>query len=123
MQPAPLHEEIRLYRPNRSPESSRSVQVGAVQGVSVPKSQSQMQAAMAGDLYYLRVVKELRDGARPFGKIMDQGTGDGMNGKIGEDEKSESMDVDPRPQTVRKPKQSFRLYRLIIDTIGVFTTT
>ena len=122
MQPVPLHEEIQLYKPNRLPESSRSVQVGAVQGVSVPKTQSQMQAAMAGDLYYLRVVKALKNNAGPFGKDEDRATKDCMNNLAVEDEKSESMDIDSQPQIVGKSNQSFQSLQLIIIVVGASTT-
>ena len=97
MQPVPLGEEIQLYKPNRLPESSRSVQIGAVQGVNVPKSQSQLQAAMVGDIYYLRVVKELKHDAGESGKDKER---DRTNSMAVEDENGESMDFDVQPQTV-----------------------
>ena len=103
MQPIPLHEEVYLYKPDRPPETSRSVQVGGAQGVNVPKAQSQMQAAAIGDLFYMRVVREWKEDGGSFGQegnkgaeneqvvTMDVDSGDGN-----------SMDVDVKPQTVGK---------------------
>lgn len=99
MQPVPLCEQVQLYKPSRLPEASRAVQVGAVQGVNVPKSQAaQMQAAMAGDLFYLRVTRELKDGfgvnEGKIGEIVGKGTTNGA------DESGDSMDLDSVQQPV-----------------------
>ena len=100
VQPIPLHEQVHLYKPNRLPETNKSVQVGAVQGVNVPKAQSQMQSALAGDLFYLRVVQELKDD--------DEGTldrkgdrvrmeNDGVKMEMDDDGGADGMDVDIKP--------------------------
>ena len=102
MQPIPLYEQVQLYKPNRLPEASRTVQVGAVQGVNVQKSQAaQMQAAMAGDSFYLRVVRELKTG---FGALEDNEkvTLNGTTSSL--DEMGDSMDLDTEHQPVNMPR-------------------
>ena len=101
MQPVTLVEEVQLYKPNRLPEASRSIQVGAVQGVNVPKAQSQMQAAMAGDLFYLRVVKEVRQASKDdkgtAGENQEQAAEDDVVTMAVDGEDSASMEVDLNP--------------------------
>lgn len=81
------------------------VQVGAVQGVNVPKSQaSQMQAAMAGDLFYLRVVRELKDAC---GVVQENGDIKQEEARNGSHETDDGMDVDSDQQPVNKPHQPY----------------
>ncbi len=110
MQPLPLFEEVHLYKPNRLPETSRSVQVGAVQGVNVPKVQSQAQAAMAGDLFYLRVVKELEDDNGTFKKKEEQ-AGENGAGKMEVDgERRDGMEGDSKSSIVVNDEKAFNIY-------------
>lgn len=93
MQPVSLCEHVQLYKPNRLPEALRAVQVGAVQGVNVPKNQAaQMQAAMAGDLFYLRLARILENGFRSVEK--GSGTTASKRAISDRSEHADSMEVD-----------------------------
>lgn len=57
MQPVPTLEKHLLFRPNRRPDQTKPVQVGAAQDI-----QKQVQAQIHGDVFYLQVVGEFNKG-------------------------------------------------------------
>ena len=91
MQPQPVLEEYHVFKPNRPP-GMMGGQRGAVQDVDVGKSQAQMQQALAsGDLYYLKVVREIE--TRTEGKDGEKGVEGNKNGEDGDAMKIDGVEV------------------------------
>ena len=68
--------------------------MGAVQDVDVSKGKVMMEKAMSGDLFYLRVMRELRESSENEGGADGEGWGTGADGGYGKAEHVDGMEVD-----------------------------